>query len=261
MIRSALLMLVAALAGAVSISSGGLHTGSDACECLNWRTTFVAGIATCGDGHEFTPLLHSGISAIRGFALEQFVQDIFCQKFFRQLNDNVCVNVANDNVPGQWYSGTWCYVSGDCASAAPTNGTGPLKVKQCTQGVDKTLRDMTLDELRAFSREQDMDIAMLVKFAYPMERYASWTYVRELGNDTFVAIAKSRGDLTAVDALRSKVQAIRDTNMTVVLDSHNHNPPFGVIKGAASYEVQHNDMHDPGHPSSVSQLVCEEGCL
>jgi len=186
----------------------------------------------------------------------------FCDNFYKRIDDSFCVNLVHGNTP-DWYGGQWCYVSSRCPSAGSANGTTPLRVKLCTPGQDRLLRDKSPQELRRWAMEQDFDVGLLVKMAYPVDKQSKWPVVQKAFNGT-LAPGEGMGLLAADAATASiaqKLQGLLDARKPVVLDSNDGLPPFAVVDRSTSYEITLDLPHaDMKHPSSITQWRCVQGC-
>lgn len=216
------------LAGAVLLQQA---PASDPCACVNWKQAYRSGGARCGDGHE----LYAGTSSGQARWKASMVLGLaYCMNFYEVLDDDFCVNVDQGNEPDAWYGRQWCYTSGECASASRANGTGSLRVKLCTEGKDELLRDRTPGTLFAMA-EEGLDVALLLRMAYPVEKRARWPLVRDaLLNPSAVNLAAD-GPRRAEYRRLAELQA---SGRPVVLDSNTSFPPFGLVRGATAYLVQ-----------------------
>jgi len=235
----------AAAAAANSRAGSFLGRAEDPCACLNWKEAYSSKAARCGNGFEFTPA-HEGKVTLLTYSM---MGDEFCNKFFKRIDDNFCMNMAWSHNPG-----TWCYVSSECASAAPLNGTGSARAKRCTEGKDALLRDKSPEELYNWSRTHDFEVAILAKMAYPVEKQTKWNVARSLLR-TVSQMERAGNPESSIGRL---IQ-LRDTQRPVVLDSSDGHPPFGVMVGSKAYAIELNKV-DSDHPSQITSWMCYHGC-
>mmetsp|Transcript_51908 Transcript_51908/g.161052 ORF Transcript_51908/g.161052 Transcript_51908/m.161052 type:complete len:257 (-) Transcript_51908:39-809(-) len=246
-----------AVAAALFAPAGASHLrrGADACECVNWRQAYQGGGAKCGDGHEFYVATSSGVPR---FMARVMLGIEFCEGFYKRINDNFCVNLDHDNKPGMWYGGQWCYVSGQCASASPSNGTGSLRVKLCKEGQDKQLRDKSPEEAIEWAKANDFETGLLLKMAYPVEKEVKWPAVK----DAF--LSPGAGSLSADAAGASSMErlsALTRSGKPVILDSADGHPPFAVVQGSTAHLLEMNrEGLSVSHPNSVTSVKCVAGC-
>jgi len=242
---------------------------SDPCTCVNWKQAYATKGALCGGGHEMFHETRKG----RPIWMARMKMGLeFCEFFYKRINENFCLNLDHVNEPDAWYGGQWCYVSEQCKSAAPSNRTGSLRVKLCTEGKDNMLRDKSPEEVIEWARKNDFETGTVLKFAYPVERKAMWPLVK----DAFMAPT----DLTVIPnplelmnnpvgkaALRestetahSRLGEIIASNKPVVLDSHEGTPPFAVIRGDMVHLVTYDHSPDFHHLGSLTEIKCVAGC-
>merc|ERR1739848_466107 len=79
------------------------------------------------------------------------------------------MNVGMHNAVGQWENGEWCYVKSQCSTL---NGgkripNTDVSWKLCSDR-DKLLRSKSPMELDDLATENDWELGLLVKMAYPM---------------------------------------------------------------------------------------------
>lgn len=249
----AALLGLAAPAEARQQASSFLRSGEDACACLNWRETYSSRKASCGQGHEFYMATKHGLPLKMA---KKSMELWFCKFFYERLDDNACTNLDHANEPQKWSSGQWCYVSKQCKSAAPTNGTSKVRVKLCQQGQDKMLRDLAPAQLRAYALEHDVDTGLLAQRAYPVEKAATWNRAKALYGQQL-----DKGIVGLSIRAKARMQSIKDSGKPLVIDSGDDHPPFAVVAGPSAYMVESNMEHvQEKHPSSVTSWRCLQGC-
>lgn len=227
-----------------------LSPPSPDCTCLNWNQTYSSHRAICGEGHELFLATKLGISTIRAKLL---MNSEFCLNFYKRIDDNVCINVNMGNEPGKWYSGQWCYVSASCDSASPVQSAPDVRVKMCTDGHDKMLRNMSPEDLHAYARAVDFDVGLLVKMAYPVDQDVKWHLAKGFfGQSPNLQMSSDQVE---------KLQGIITSGQPVVLDSHDGHPPFAVVQGRKAYLVELDEAHFiRGHMNTLTTWKCVHGC-
>jgi len=251
---AALRSLAAAAALLAPAGASLLRRAADPCDCVNWQEAYRTGGAKCGDGHEFYVASSSGIP--------KFMRPIllgleFCQGFYKRIDDNFCVNLDHDNHPDEWFGGQWCYVSSQCTSAAPANGTGTLRVKLCAEGRDKLLRDKPLAELFAWAKSNDFETGLLLKMAYPLEKKATWPLIK----DVFSGSKVNLEEFPALRQAHERLPMVMRPGKPLVLDSPDGHPPFGVVQDSTAYLLElPMTPKDMSHPNSITTVTCVAGC-
>jgi len=244
---SASVALAAALGSTLATAlhaqvSSQLRREQDPCACRNFRNTYTAQLfeqpwARCGQGHELAQPLAVGstLSAL-------LARVDYCMKFYELLDSNACVNLRHNNEPGRWDSGQWCYVSSQCRSASPANGTWAIFVKLCKEGEDEMLREKTPDELFQFWKAQKMPLSLgfLAKMAYPVE-----TAVTVDMTKAFYGMPDT-ADIKLYQSESAALARLQDSGKPVVIDAKK--PPYGLLHGQRFYLL---------HESS---WTCAAGC-
>jgi len=247
-------VLAVTLASSAVLSSAIMATKrEDPCECLNWKQVYKRNGAKCGDGHEFSFALRTGMLPW----LAKLMYSVeFCYNFFMRIDDNPCVNMVFDNAPGEWWNSQWCYVAKECAIATPLNSSNILAAKICEPGKDKLMRDSTPWQLREMAREHDLSIGAVMKFAYPIETQAKWPTVEALFRNTSeVALAQVNASAAA------RLRYLQSTGAGFVLDSEKGRAPFGVIKGGKTYLVTKDEVNrHENHPWTHTNFECLHDC-
>uniref|UniRef100_A0A7S2FIG6 Phospholipase B-like n=1 Tax=Alexandrium andersonii TaxID=327968 RepID=A0A7S2FIG6_9DINO len=228
---------------------------ADACACVNWQQAYASGGAKCGDGHELYVGTSSGMPRLMARLLLGME---FCDGFYKRIKDNFCVNLDHANAPDAWYGGQWCYVSSQCMSSSPANGTGSLRVKLCTPGQDKMLRDKTVEELTSWAKAEDFETGLLLKMAYPTEKEAKWPLVQ----DAYLNPAAVNLESNATkQALYHRVSTLTAASKPLILDSKDGHPPFAVVRGGSRADLlELTGQKDMAHPNSITSLKCTAGC-
>jgi len=246
-------LAVALTSGAVLASAIRTRRDDDPCECLNWEQVYKRNGAKCGDGHELSFVLRTGMVDW----LARLMYNVeFCYNFFMRIDDNPCVNMVMDNQPGEWYNNQWCYVSKECPTSTHLNTSSLLNAKICEPGRDKMLRDQTPFELREMAKEHDLSIGLLMKMAYPVEGEARWPSVEALfRNDSAVALASVNASALA------RLRYLQSTGAGYVLDSDKGRAPFGVIKGGKTYLIEKDEVNrQETHPWTHTNFKCLSNC-
>lgn len=241
------------------------------CACMNWDETYDMMLATCGDTLEYEPAMQKAPSLINKTIAAQYVHAGFCTEYFTQMHGNACVNVAFDMTPGYWYSGqTWCYTSVGCTLPSAV-AVDPIKthakVKFCG-GDDVKLSSYSVASLVNFTKWNDLDMGITLKFAYPVEHTFSWDSFK---NETLLSACAGFKDrarmpvketrprnLDLEEKLKPIMAKVRDGAQGLVVPG---SPSFGVITGTAVYEVTATaaslgDTHPHPNAESAVDLIC-----
>jgi len=139
------------------------------CSCLNWKEAYRSKSAVCGEGQELASFA-SNEEVSLDLALP-FVQSEYCGDFFERLDHSRCVNLQPSTSEGMQRHKTWCYVSPLCqqlneGARIPHVGAS---WKTCRAHKDSLLRDLSLPELSAVAIAGELDLGLLVGFAYPVQ--------------------------------------------------------------------------------------------
>merc|ERR1719382_2106919 len=84
---------------------------------------------------------------------------------------------------GEQGTDQWCYVSSEC-DLASTGAVGlPVKGataswKKCSPGQDRLLGEMTPDELNKVRGDENLNLGLLTKMAYPIWAKTKWPEVK-----------------------------------------------------------------------------------
>eukprot|EP00408_Alexandrium_pacificum_P011218 CAMPEP_0171232696 /NCGR_PEP_ID=MMETSP0790-20130122/40539_1 /TAXON_ID=2925 /ORGANISM="Alexandrium catenella, Strain OF101" /LENGTH=216 /DNA_ID=CAMNT_0011698935 /DNA_START=75 /DNA_END=722 /DNA_ORIENTATION=+ len=176
MSRLASFVSLALLSGSATALRRKAEEDVDPCACRNWKKAYAEGAVRCGQTNEYFHNTH--VHSLTPSQLEeanQFFGLQFCTAFFEAMNDNACVNMDMEKAPG--VSGQWCYVDAACADL-----TGGAKVndkvswKNCTEGEDKMLKDLSPPELVKFAEANGLELGLTNKMAYPVAPYR-WRYI------------------------------------------------------------------------------------
>jgi len=227
------------LTGTMAIN---LH-GKRACKCLNWKKTYAAGRAQCGQGFEFTRAL--GYPKAEYGTPQEFIALVsdssnlmklqselgseFCESFYKRFDDNKCARVAMDSSPTEWYGKSWCYVSKKCASAMDVAGAH-VSAKLCEEGTDSLLSDMDPDALIAYGQQMGFSVpGYFVKVSYPVDR------------SFFYGATPLKG---------STIAKLKASEKPVLVDKIDEHQDKMIIFGDKVYEM----------PNSYEGFRCVEGC-
>lgn len=231
------------LTGTMAIN---LH-GKRACKCLNWKETYAAGRAQCGQGFEFTRVLgypkaeygtpQDFIALVSDSSnlmkLQSELGSEFCESFYKRFDDNKCARVAMDSSPTEWYGKSWCYVSKKCASAIDVAGAR-VSAKLCEEGADSLLSDMDPDALITYGQQMGFSVpGYFVKVSYPVDR-------------SFFYGATARA--TALEG--SNIAKLKASKKPVLVDKIDEHQDKMIIFGDKVYEM----------PNSYEGFRCVEGC-
>lgn len=187
-----------------------------------------------------------------------YIGDAFCKNYYERLpkEQNYCSNYHFVNRPNQPDGGQWCYVSSECQNLHGGNQvTTGISWKGCDNKKDSMMRNMTLDQLQAWQASDDLDIGILVKFAYPVFEKIPWESVRAFFGLEGAPLEEHGAKM---------MQDIVDSKQPLVFSSVNGHPPFGVIVGDKTYEVRLTEgweaQWNASHMGKITELVCVKGC-
>lgn len=225
------------------------------CSCMKWNDTYAVWNATYGKGKE----VKCG-SKVEFFVAGGSMEDAFCDDFFSEMPNNLCVNVNMGADMGQW-----CYVDSSCSSlngGAQTDFEG-MSWKMCDMKSPLSNEDRYFaGEDMIFRTEKvasiltccgDSDYENLLKLAYPMDRDHLWkdvsafwnvpstalanvsvpegtAFALNTTNETFQSLIAPRwgndvtlsADLKAMSAdLRQKLEAIKDMDKPYVFNTND----------------------------------------
>jgi len=168
--------------------------------------------------------------------------DEFCNKFFKRIDDNFCVNW---DFNGASMSGKqWCYVSPQCKELGDGNlrlsqdKTRQIAYKTCTDKDQKLVMKKPY-ELAQLAEKADLDLGILTKWAYPVPGKVS----------------------TSTEADRNRT---RDSPYATMWDSDDGHPPFSVVSanGTSQFVIDYRPSPDgkqaymEGRMGKVNGLVC-----
>jgi len=252
------LIILVMFAGAAGLS---LHYKNDSCVCLNWKATYADKKIPCGVGSEFffmtgetTPskeAIHraqntpnmQGADFIKGNR-----DDMFCKEFFETLDFNTCVNI---NIGHD--EGTWCYVDSHCKNLNVGQKVPGYDVswKKCSAGSDRTFRNFTPEALFNFSKQNDIDMTVLDKLAYPGHR----------GGEEQIQLIHTYDFKEGT--VPGQVGMLINTSEPIFFDTHpdGHTPHVILHRGKA-YRVDSvsKSERDETHPGTWSTFRCMSGC-
>lgn len=250
----AALTIMCTLAGTVgvaSLSPSSLRRPDykhDVCICKNWKSAYKHETATCGKAKEYFRADKNGPELYRTDIAK--VQTNLCASTFQRLDSTDCVNV---NIGED--DGTWCYTDPLCQDL---NGggrvPGQLSWKKCRTHslTDKRLRDKTPEELEDFAKQVDLELAGLVRLAYPGSRASKGDLIdlAIFKNDTLPAelISKHKELANNVDPVWF------DTNKDAQL-------PIVIVHGAKSWKVDKTTSTDHMHPGKGAKVTCLTNCI
>lgn len=260
-------------ADAASSGSAFLHAGGDrqltlrgnsadgesgACSCLAWHDVYKSRGVSCGAGGEFP-----GPMRMKAFFAKEF-----CTHFFEAVKGNFCAQ-AHFN---QQKTDQWCYVSSDCDSGKHVKGVEQVKWKLCKEGEDETLGAKTPKELYRMSQEQDLDIGLLAKMAYPVWHGKTWKEVH-----SFFRPAESQSSTKKISApLQAQLEELRKSGKPMLFDNGFNPHPFHIMMGKQYCIVEftedmkklqshpiaemarRKEFVDPfKHPGQIAELQCD----
>mmetsp|Transcript_125607 Transcript_125607/g.228684 ORF Transcript_125607/g.228684 Transcript_125607/m.228684 type:complete len:946 (+) Transcript_125607:54-2891(+) len=243
----------ATLVQTVEMSTLSLHHGEeqladaspDECACLNWRETYRAGDAVCGQGQELLTAVRS--SDLPRDLVQPFVEMELCNEFFEKLDHRYCV--IQDMSPRRSDAGarTWCYVSSACQrlNGGASLGEGAASWKVCDAREDAFLGSLAPAELVAQAEEHELNLGLLVKAAYPLEQ-ALWSEVESFwwtGDGPEAA---------------EKPRQVKNAQTPVIYEVR----PDGqgdkvVVSGESVWSI---NLDEAEHPGTRFSYTCTQGC-
>lgn len=222
------------------------HKKVDACQCLNWKETYAAGRAQCGQGFEFTRALgypqasygtaQDWLTTVEDqqklHGLQSAMGAEFCKSFYMKFDDTKCARAAMDSSPTEWYGKSWCYVSTGCSSAMAVT-SAQVSVKLCEEGKDSLLSDMDPESLIPYGERMGFNVpGYFVKVAYPVER--SFFY----------------GSGEKQSEHQAQIAALKASGQIVLVDKIDEHQDKMIIVGDRVYNM----------PNSYEGFACVEGC-
>jgi hypothetical protein len=240
------------------------------CACVPWTQAYAEG-ASCSTGNELFFVKQRVPTSQEASLIRHFVGRDICDNFFYHLTGNMCVNrqsIYPDN-------GQWCYVSSQCNNL--NNGVkgqpGHFNMKLCTSQ-DASLRDLSPRQLAQKSIEDHLDLSMLDKMSYPVNKH-HWEDVR-----AFWGVQGTPDDLSP--ELRQEMSDIVATGRPHSFDNNiSPHPPHYIVVGMTAFAVGPNTasglfeevqteatlhkywMHaaaQTDNPATLTKLQCLTGC-
>lgn len=236
---------------------------SDDCECLNWKNVYDRQAVYCGQAFEY---MFSWELDIPWWAHEIAHRRDACVDFFEKMDDNVCVNTHQDHHAmarkARAIDGQWCYVPKECSVGRPTNGTSQVAWKLCGSE-DTWSRNMTLEEVKDFASENDLDIAFTLKMVYPVMNAVAWDFAQ-----TYWGLKGKEPPNTEnanKEIIEKMVSRIKKKGTIMVVNSQDNNPPFGMVQGEKAWMIMPTAVEKRRRGSQElaherSQLWCVAGC-
>eukprot|EP00747_Dinoflagellata_sp_TGD_P185202 gnl/TRDRNA2_/TRDRNA2_41620_c0_seq1.p1 gnl/TRDRNA2_/TRDRNA2_41620_c0~~gnl/TRDRNA2_/TRDRNA2_41620_c0_seq1.p1 ORF type:complete len:310 (+),score=57.81 gnl/TRDRNA2_/TRDRNA2_41620_c0_seq1:109-1038(+) len=221
------------------------------CECLGWREAYHSYFVQCGQGHEMDML------AMPRHSLHHIGRNNeLCEIFFGRLpNDNFCMN---EDFPSS--NKQWCYVSPHCKDGkelpearglggfynSPSKEDGEPRTKTCEQNKDRFFADLTVEELNVYAAKHELDVGLLMKFAYPTlgggMKLANVLPFWNL-NSTVALGKKAPPSVKPLEGMqRSMLETYATAGLTVFIDSDSGHPPYGIMEGQSLYIVHSTDV-------------------
>jgi len=124
----------------------------------------------------------------------------------------------------------YCYVGSECAEGEPVE---TLKLKLCSPDHDELLSNMEFWDFIQYSNAHKLEKAELVKHVFPTYEGATLPEVKSFWLEPDAA--------PMTDALRLRLEAIRDSGNTTVFASEG-TTPLGVAEGKKFYWINEGDM-------------------
>merc|ERR1719436_740711 len=107
--------------------------------------------------------------------------------------------------------------------------------KKCSPGQDRLLGEMTPDELNKVKGDENLNLGLLTKMAYPIWAKTKWPEVKGF------FLAPEGAEAAALSPeLRGELQQVIDAGRPMVFNSKDGHPPFVIVWGKKVYEVLHS---------------------
>merc|ERR1712110_84200 len=154
-----------------------------------------------------------------------------CMGFFRQIDDNFCVNWDFDSVQPESKYWQWCYVSSQCKTLG--NGTlanwgnskqvhPKLAIKTCTSQ-DHQLRTVKPPQLAEIAEKNNIALGLLAKWAYVTSSRMQWKEYSHM----------SDGWAAAMRNLTNEFTVLFDDSE----DIYDAPVPYHIVSGENTYRV------------------------
>lgn len=226
-----------------------------ACRCLNWREAYRTNGVGCGRALEYYLLTGKGVP---GPKAAKMVGEEFCGKFFQRIDASFCVNVEFTHAPTTYRGRQWCYVSSKCTQLGGGKAVEGSNVswRFCAEG-DEMLRKKMPPELDHIRGTKDLDLGLIVKFAYPIWQRERWPAVQKyfLGAQA-AALRAEHG--------RADLEEVVRSGEPMLFDSKDEHPPFHIIVGSKIYQIIFapfgRQNYVKGKMGDVTKLLCLSGC-
>lgn len=256
---------------------------------MNWKENYASKRVGCGDALE----LHGAADGTGRKLIQQWFAYMvlgkdYCTDFFERIDDNFCMNAGSsalfsDQVEylenstftvGTLRGNQWCYVSKECADLNGGEKMTDAKVnwKICKEGEDKLLLQAPPPLLAQFAKQVDVNMAQLVKFAYPDWVGDKWQDIQGLlglgGEAPASPLPPSSEDagqgptppLLKLGA-REKIDQLTKAGHAFVFNSKDDGrPPYTVAYGRQAWLVHGSLGFNQSHPGSWKELECVSGC-
>eukprot|EP00420_Gonyaulax_spinifera_P022974 CAMPEP_0197916638 /NCGR_PEP_ID=MMETSP1439-20131203/82329_1 /TAXON_ID=66791 /ORGANISM="Gonyaulax spinifera, Strain CCMP409" /LENGTH=263 /DNA_ID=CAMNT_0043538673 /DNA_START=51 /DNA_END=842 /DNA_ORIENTATION=+ len=251
---SVLLALAAAGADAVAVRE---HTAPSnewlappsvqgPCDCMSAKHIYQNKLLKCGDGMEIK--FSQGGSKSEDQKLQR------CANLFEKISQPVCTNVMS----GKEGAGQWCYVSSQCKDlhgGRPVTKNSDVSWKLCKPGKDDLMSAHSLEDLSLFAKKHDVDLAEVVRMAYPTKEDMKWENMEEF--------------LTTGNRATEPRKAVVAANKPIILETMEGSMPFYVVHGKKLYQVYSTEysknavslMRDPYKRAGyMTYYKCLSGC-
>jgi hypothetical protein len=253
-------------------SSSNATRRDAACTCMSWKSVYLDHNVSCGQGQELT---WSGSSRLWSSVYDE--GDI-CDNFYTQVTDNFCTQ----HMFGTLSTDQWCYVSSACQHL---NGGLPVSDsvswKMCQDGFDRTLRSMQPEQLELMSQHENRDAGLMMKMAYPISNQGLfWPDVKAfITGDTppdddgpNSAMTDPIRRFVTTNLVNTTLRSTQASGYPMIFDSHDGQPPFGVVYGQKVVESNWNTAWFNDHPfipglsddsesmGNENQYECIAGC-
>lgn len=226
----------------------------DACSCLPWADVYNKTDVVCGDAHEFgTGRMGTNLTKEQYYVASTDGWSELCLGFYHKVKEPLCMNF---HIGPDW--GQWCYVGQECKNL---NGgqfmpTRNISWKECAPNQDRMSRPMLAKDLVDIAAKHSVDAALMMKMAYPVFQDMTWE-----GMQYGLSKSGPNGAINVQAFPEHHRQMVSDalaSTTTLVLDSEDHHPPFGIIEKSNVYQIMVNESffyHPDGTRMSVGEVL------
>lgn len=207
--------------------------GKSSCQCLNWRASYEYGFLRVL-GQPPVPGQPQAWFPSEGPLAAAMTREL------TKFDDTACVNFVNET--GSSVDAQWCLVDHRCDEGIPVP-VQDCKLRICNANAgDRSLSSMRPEQVQELSARHGVDVAVMLKAAYPLKRGVSWKQAQQQ---------------------EKLLQDIKQTGESVILDSEDGKLPFAVVSGESVFLVDSaaeadRDLARVGRGAST--IRCYAGC-